>query len=225
MSVDSNMEDIIKKMQELSLKNIFRKEEWECFFEGEEMHSVIINPRFLRALGDSVYLKHIGADLHDYLNGQLDIIAGYLKDYGVDYEGSEETEALDYARSKVKSAYQPKQTNDDSNARRVLWIILAVVGIGFPSFSRYMIVKDNQKREQERKAFQEQLIEHEAEMREQQQEMIQNMLDGNSDFSEGVRQHMQEQLEEGTITQEEYDSLMQQFGFDRNDPGDEVTEE
>ena len=203
MPVDNNIEDIIKKMQELSLKNIFQKEVWRSFFEGEEMHSIMVDPRFLRALGDSVYLKKIGADLHDYLNEQLDIIAGYLKDYGIDYEGSEETAALDYARSKVKSAYQPTQNDDDSNARRILGIILAIVGICFSIFSRYMIAYDNQRRAQEQRERMEQYREYEQTImeqhniiEEQNNQWMRDILEQDPETAQCVKLHLDELLED-----------------------------
>lgn len=232
MPVDNNIEDIIKKMQELSLKNIFQKEVWRSFFEGEEMHSIMVDPRFLRALGDSVYLKNIGADLHDYLNEQLDIIAGYLKDYGVDYEGSEETEALDYARSKVKSAYQPKQTNDDSNARRILGIILAIVGICFPIFSRHMIALDNQKRAQEQRERMEQYREYEQTImeqhniiEEQNNQWMRDILEQDPETAQGVKLHLDELLEDGTISQQVYDEIIKDYGLDQAESGEETAEE
>lgn len=221
MPVDNNIEDIIKKMQELSLKNIFQKEVWRSFFEGEEMHSIIVDPRFLRALGDSVYLKKIGADLHDYLNEQLDIIAGYLKDYGIDYEGSEETAALDYARSKVKSAYQPTQNNDGSNARRILGIILAIVGICFSLFSRYMIARDNQKRVQEQRErmeqyreFEQTIMEQHNIIEEQNNQWMRDILEQDPETAQGVKLHLDELLEDGTISQQVYDEIIKDYGLD-----------
>ena len=232
MPVDNNIEDIIMKMQELSLKNIFQKEAWKIFFEGDEMRSVMVNPRFLRALGDSVYLKHIGADLHDYLNEQLDIIAGYLKDYGVDYEGSEETAALDYARSKVKSAYQPKQKNDDSNAKRILGIILAIVGICFSIFSRHMITLDNQKRAQEQrermeqyKEFEQTITEQHNIIEEQNNQWMRDILEQDPETAQGVKQHLDELLESGSISQQVYDELIKDYGLDQTESGEETAEE
>lgn len=232
MPVDNNIEDIIKKMQELSLKNIFQNEVWRSFFEGEEMHSIMVDPRFLRALGDSVYLKKIGADLHDYLNEQLDIIAGYLKDYGIDYEGSEETAALDYARSKVKSAYQPTQNDDDSNARRILGIILAIVGICFSIFSRYMIAYDNQRRAQEQRERMEQYREYEQTImeqhniiEEQNNQWMRDILEQDPETAQGVKLHLDELLEDGTISQQVYDEIIKDYGLDQTESGEETAEE
>ena len=217
MPTDYNIEDIIQKMQELSLRNDYRTEAWKVFFEQEEMRSVIIDSRFLRALGDCVYLKQIGADLHGYLNEQLDMIAGYLHDYGVDYDGSEEMSALEYARSKVKSAYQHKEAEDDQRVKRVVWAILAIVGICFPIFARYAIAVDNQKRAQQQKEFQEQYMEWQPVIMEQEKKMMQDMLSENPEFSAGVREQAQEMLETGEISQEEYDRLMQRLGFDEEE--------
>lgn len=221
MLTSNDIEDVVQEMNSLSIHNKFQINAWRIFFEREDMKSVVIQQRFLRALGDCLYLKRIDNDLYTYLNEQLNNISGRLKEYGLDYAGSEEMAALDYAKSKVKAAKQYEKANDKSYVK-VVGIILAVVSICFPVFSRYMIALDNQNREQERKAFQEQYMEHEAEIMEQHQETIQDMLQENSEFSEGVKQQMKVMLEEGEITQEQYDSLMQQFGFDETEAEEET---
>lgn len=221
MLTSNNMEDVVQEMQSLSMHNKFQVKAWRIFFEREDMKSVVIQQRFLRALGDCLYLKRINNDLYVYLNEQLSRISERLKEYGLDYAGGEEMDALDYAKSKVEAAKQSEKANDRSYAKGI-GIILAIVSICFPIFSRYMIALDNQNRERERKAFQEQYMEHEAEIMEQHQETIQDMLQENSEFSEGVKQQMKVMLEEGEITQEQYDSLMQQFGFDETEAEEET---
>lgn len=96
---------------------------------------------------------------------------------------------------------------------RILTIV--IVSVFFSLFSRFMIARDEQKREREREELQEQYMQEAPTSLEKQQEMMQDILQESSEFSESIRQRMDQMLEDGTMEQEEYDSLMQHFGFEK----------
>lgn len=223
MQTDNNIEDVIQKMQELSLQNKFRIEEWRIFFESEDMRLVMIQPRVLRALGDCFYLKRIDTAFFEYLREQLDKISDRLKEYGVDYAESEEMAAFRYARSKVRSAHQYEDTDDKVYAKR-LRIVLAIIAVCFPILSSYMISMDRQRQAQKLKEdaqMWEEMRELQRELQEQQDsetnEWLRNSIEADPNAREAVIQEIKELMETSSLSQEYFDKLLEDLGIDPNE--------
>lgn len=104
---------------------------------------------------------------------------------------------------------------DEKKLRRKGLSILAIVIVSaiLSIVSRYMITKEEQKKEQEQQELQEQYSEETPAGLEQPQEVMRDVLQESSEFSDGIRQRMDQMLEDETMTQTEYDALKEQFGF------------
>lgn len=213
MSTDNNMDSAIREIEALAAENDFRTKSWKDILERSDMRSIVIQPKFLRALGDCFVLKQIDDSMRDFMNEQLDRITGLLRERGIDLTDSQEIEAVEYARSKVKSAYYYRQAANQESARKYYWIV-AIVAFVFTFVSRCAIQMDQQRQEQEQKERQEQYREYEEQIKEERQTQIEDMLEEDPQMAVAMKMELQMMLELGQITQEEYDSYMMRFGLD-----------
>lgn len=221
---EEKLESAIHEMRQLVWENKFETKEWRRFFEQEDLLPIISRKKFLRELGDCFFLKQINIKLYEYLNEQLDIIADYIKAYSTDSIGSMDMASVEYARSKVKSAYRSQQSVQEERHTLIGKCVAVIAVIVIFVFAVIALEKDEQRKEQERnqwREMQEQMREHPDEVIEKQQEgmrdILQEMLGGDPEALEQTKQRLQQELEEGIITQEYYDLIMRQFGFDQTD--------
>lgn len=227
MSADNNIDSAIQEIEALAADDDFRTKSWRDILERSDMRSIVIQPKFLRALGDCFVLKQIDDSMRDFMNEQLDRITGLLRERGIDLTDSQEIEAVEYARSKVKAAYDYQQSAERESARASMrkfrWTV-AIVAFVVTLFSRCAIQMDRQRQEQEWKESLEQYREHEEQIREQQNmikeqndQWMRDMIEQNPETAEIYKQELQTLLETGQITQERYDALMIQFGLDETE--------
>lgn len=216
---DNTIDSAIREIEALAAENDFRTQAWRDILERSDMRSIVIQPKFLRALGDCFVLKQIDESMRDFMDEQLDRITGLLRERGIDLTDSQEIEAVEYARSKVKSAYYYQQAANRESARKYYWIV-AIVAFVFTFVSRCAIQMDQQRQEQERKERQErqeQYREYEEQIKEERQTQIEDMLEEDPQMAVAMKMELQMLLETGQITQERYDSLMIQFGLDETE--------
>lgn len=227
MSADNNIDSAIQEIEALAADDDFRTKSWRDILERSDMRSIVIQPKFLRALGDCFVLKQIDESMRDFMNEQLDRITGLLRERGIDLTDSQEIEAVEYARSKVKAAYDYQQSAEwestRASMRKFRWTV-AIVAFVVTLFSRCAIQMDRQRQEQEWKESLEQYREHEEQIREQQNmikeqndQWMRDMIEQNPETAEIYKQELQTLLETGQITQERYDALMIQFGLDETE--------
>ena len=224
MSTDNNMDSAIREIEALAEENDFRTKSWKDILERSDMRSIVIQPKFLRALGDCFVLKQIDDSMRDFMNEQLDRITGLLRERGIDLTDSQEIEAVEYARSKVKSAYYYRQAANQESARKYYWIV-AIVAFVFTFVSRCSIQIERQRQEQEWKESLEQYREHEEQMKEQQQMLIEDMLVQDPETAQAIKLQLDEMLEDGSVSQQTYDRLMLYYGLDQAESGEEAAEE
>ena len=220
MSTDNNMDSAIRELEALAAENDFRTKSWKDILERSDMRSIVIQPKFLRALGDCFVLKQIDDSMRDFMNEQLDRITGLLRERGIDLTDSQEIEAVEYARSKVKSAYYYRQAANQESARKYYWIV-AIVAFVFTFVSRCSIQIERQRQEQEWKESLEQYREHEEQMKEQQQMLIEDMLVQDPETAQAIKLQLDEMLEDGSVSQQTYDRLMLYYGLDQAESGEE----
>lgn len=219
---EERLKSAIHEVQSLSWQNNFKLKEWKKFFDQENLLPVISQKKFLRELGDCFFLKQINEKLYTYMNEQLDIITGYIKIYGpTDSTRSMDIASVEYARSKIKVAYKTKKQGNKPNFKGFSWAAILTANVVLTVFLRYMVTLDNQRKEQDRLKRQQQTQEWMIQQNELQkqnqievQEWMKDSFEANPQMQAEFIQRLQEMLEEGTITRESYDIIMQQYGFD-----------
>lgn len=231
MSADNNIDSAIREIEALAADDDFRTKSWRDILERSDMRSIVIQPKFLRALGDCFVLKQIDDSMRDFMNEQLDRITGLLRERGIDLTDSQEIEAVEYARSKVKAAYDYQQATEWESTRvsmrKFRWIV-AIVAFVVTLFSRCAIQMDRQRQEQERKERQErqeQYREYEEQIKEERQMLIEDMLVQDPETAQAIKLHLDELLEDGSISKEVYDEIIKKYGFDQTESGEEAAEE
>lgn len=231
MSADNNIDSAIREIEALAADDDFRTKSWRDILERSDMRSIVIQPKFLRALGDCFVLKQIDDSMRDFMNEQLDRITGLLRERGIDLMDSQEIEAVEYARSKVKAAYDYQQATEWESTRvsmrKFRWIV-AIVAFVVTLFSRCAIQMDRQRQEQERKERQErreQYREYEEQIKEERQMLIEDMLVQDPETAQAIKLQLDEMLEDGSISQQTYDGLMLYYGLDQAESGEEAEEE
>lgn len=220
---DNTIDSAIREIEALAAENDFRTQAWRDILERSDMRSIVIQPKFLRALGDCFVLKQIDESMRDFMDEQLDRITGLLRERGIDLTDSQEIEAVEYARSKVKSAYYYQQAANRESARKYYWIV-AIVAFVFTFVSRCAIQMDQQRQEQERKERQERYKEYEEQIKEERQMLIEDMLVQDPETAQAIKLQLDEMLEDGSISQQTYDGLMLYYGLDQTESGEEAEE-
>lgn len=235
MSTDNTIDSAIREIEALAADDDFRTKSWRDILERSDMRSIVIQPKFLRALGDCFVLKRIDDSMRDFMNEQLDRITGLLRERGIDLTDSQEIEAVEYARSKVKAAYDYQQSAERESAResaRKYYWIVAIVAFVFTFVSRCAIQMERQSQEQEWKESLEQYREHEEQIKEQQNmikeqndQWMRDMFEQDPETAQAIKLHLDELLEDGSISKEVYDELIKKYGFDQTESGEEAAEE
>lgn len=215
MTTDNKMKEVVQEMELLAEKKEFQIKTWKSFLERTEMHSITIQPEFLHALGDCFVLQQINTEFYQFINEQLDQITANMRERGYDLSSGKEIEELEYARDKVRAAYQSTKVSDKQRMRRY-YLTVALVSVLVTLFSRTVIRMEEQKREREQKERYEhyqEMMEQQKELIDRQQEWMQNMLDGNREVDEETVRAIEQMMEEGIISQEVYDYLLEYYNY------------
>lgn len=109
-NIEIKQEDLMAVMRNLMVmetKKKFDIEEWEAFFNQENIIPIISRPDCLEQFGKCFVNKFINKKLYCYLRGQLQLIKQYCEDNNLN-DKMAETNSLAYAESKVNKAYSDK---------------------------------------------------------------------------------------------------------------------
>lgn len=99
--------DVMRSLKIMETKKKFAMEEWEAFFNRENIIPIISRPACLEQFGKCFVNKFINKKLYRYLRGQVQLIKQYCEDNHLN-DKMAKTNFLAYAESRVNKAYMDK---------------------------------------------------------------------------------------------------------------------
>lgn len=126
---DTAFRKVIEQLQEIAGKQHYKKEEWEKFFNQDDILQFISRREFLYQLGDCLGNRRIDDDIYELLKKQIQLVKEVYVDRKIE-PASIGFYPIYYAENKIDDAHKNRMQRNE-NSMKVFWsaalLIIAIL--------------------------------------------------------------------------------------------------